>query len=172
MADEANKDTVTAPELAGATSMPNEPPAQQPSDRITVPVSSVVGEDDALFCTGLTEYNCASTKSVQSFESPYYPAAPRLRVVVMPDTGHDLALSTTAPLTDAQARCGNGPGRAAPIPGRGRAPGELRAVPTRLPRPAGSPRPLNRRPFLRHIRVADADDLSPGTGSPNFSLRR
>lgn len=101
MADEANKDTVTVPELVGATSMLKEPPAQQPSDGITVPVLSVVGEDDALFCTGVTEYKCTNTKSVQSFESQYYPTGAHLRVVVIPDTGHDLALSTTAPLTDA-----------------------------------------------------------------------
>jgi hypothetical protein len=55
MADEVNKDTVTVPELAGATSMLTEPPAQQPSDGITVPVLSVVGADDALFCNGVAE---------------------------------------------------------------------------------------------------------------------
>ncbi|HEX9517467.1 MAG TPA: hypothetical protein VF940_14985 [Streptosporangiaceae bacterium] len=32
----------------------------------------------------------------------------------------------------------------------------------------GSHRPLSSRPFFRHIRVADADDLSPGSGSPNL----
>lgn len=61
----------------------------------------MIGEDDALFCTGVTEYNCASTKSVQSFESQYYAPGAHVRVVVIRDTGHDLALSTTAPLTDA-----------------------------------------------------------------------
>ena len=100
-ADEANKDTVTVPVLAGATSLLTEPPAQQPSDQITVPVLVVVGADDALFCAGVTAYNCASTASVQSFESQYYPASAHLRVAVIPDTGHDLALSTTAPITDA-----------------------------------------------------------------------
>jgi hypothetical protein len=38
---------------------------------------------------------------VQSYESQFYPLAAHLRVVVIPDTGHDLALSTTAPATDA-----------------------------------------------------------------------
>ena len=41
------------------------------------------------------------------------------------------------------------------------APGDLRALPTGLPKSAGSHRPLSRRPFVRHIRVADPDDLSP-----------
>lgn len=100
-ADEANKDTVTVPELVSATSLIGLPPAQQPSAQITVPVLSVVGEDDALFCAGVTAYNCASASSVRSFESQYYSPDAHLRVVVIPDTGHDLALSTTAPVTDA-----------------------------------------------------------------------
>jgi hypothetical protein len=99
--DEANKGTATGAELGAAAAIISAPPIQQPSYRINVPVLSVVGEDDALFCTGVTEYNCASTKSVQSFESQYYAPAAHLRVVVIPDTGRDLALSTTAPLTDA-----------------------------------------------------------------------
>jgi len=46
-------------------------------------------------------FKCADPPSVQSFESQYYAPGAHLRVVVIPDTGHDLALSTTAPLTDA-----------------------------------------------------------------------
>jgi pimeloyl-ACP methyl ester carboxylesterase len=100
-ADEANKDTVTVPVLAGATSMLALPASQQPSDQISVPVLVVVGADDNLFCTGVTAYNCASAASVQSFESQFYSPAAHLRVVTIPDTGHALALSTTAPITDA-----------------------------------------------------------------------
>lgn len=100
-ADEAHKDTVTVPELAGATSLLSEPPAQQPSHQITVPVLSVVGEDDNLFCTAVTAYNCADPGSVQNFESQYYLPRAHLKVVVIPRTGHALALSTTAPVTDA-----------------------------------------------------------------------
>jgi alpha-beta hydrolase superfamily lysophospholipase len=99
-ADEANKDTTTATELAGAAIL-GEPPTEQPSYQISVPVLSVVGEDDSLFCTGVTAYNCADPASVRAFEAQYYSSAAHLKVVVIPDTGHDLALSTTAPLTDA-----------------------------------------------------------------------
>jgi len=99
--DEANKGVTTPAELAGAAAILSEPPAQQPSYQITVPVLSVVGEDDNLFCTGVTAYNCASQPSVRAFESQYYSPAAHLRLVVIPGTGHDLALSTTAPLTDA-----------------------------------------------------------------------
>lgn len=62
---------------------------------------SIVGEDDELFCAGVTEYNCADPQSVQNSESQYYGPGAHLKVVVIPDTGHDLALSTTAPVTDA-----------------------------------------------------------------------
>jgi hypothetical protein len=54
-----------------------------------------------LFCADVTVYNCASAASVQSFESQYYSPQAHLKVAVIPDTGHDLALSTTAPVTDA-----------------------------------------------------------------------
>lgn len=99
--DEASKGVTTPAELGGAAVILSEPPSQQPSSQITVPVLSVVGEDDNLFCTGVTAYNCASQKSVRSFESQFYSPAAHLRLVVIPGTGHDLALSTTAPLTDA-----------------------------------------------------------------------
>jgi pimeloyl-ACP methyl ester carboxylesterase len=99
--DEANKDTVTVPVLAGATSMLSLPPAEQPSAQISVPVLVVVGADDNLFCTGVIDYNCASAASVRAFESQYYSPAAHLKVVTIPATGHDLALSTTAPITDA-----------------------------------------------------------------------
>lgn len=100
-ADEATKDTTTATELAGGVVILGEPPADQPSYQISVPVLTVVGEDDSFFCTGVTAYNCADPASVRAFESQYYTPAAHLKVAVIPDTGHDLALSTTAPLTDA-----------------------------------------------------------------------
>jgi alpha-beta hydrolase superfamily lysophospholipase len=99
--DEADKDTSTIPELDGLLEMTAEPAAQQPSSQVNVPVLIVVGADDNLFCAGVTEYNCASPASVRAYESQFYAAAPSLTVVTIPDTGHDLALSTTAPLTDA-----------------------------------------------------------------------
>jgi len=99
--DEADKDTTTAAELTDAVSLITEPPAEQPSLQINVPVLVVVGEQDNLFCAGVTVYNCTSATSVQSFESQYYSPQAHLKVAAIPDTGHDLALSTTAPITDA-----------------------------------------------------------------------
>ena len=38
---------------------------------------------------------------MHSYESQYYSPEAHLKVAVIPGTGHDLALSTTAPITDA-----------------------------------------------------------------------
>jgi alpha-beta hydrolase superfamily lysophospholipase len=99
--DEATKSTLTIPELDGLIATLAEPAAQQPSSQVNVPVLIVAGAEDNIFCAGVTAYNCASPASVRAYESQFYAAAPSLTVVTIPETGHDLALSTTAPLTDA-----------------------------------------------------------------------
>jgi alpha-beta hydrolase superfamily lysophospholipase len=99
--DEADKDTATAAELEDSIALVAEPPAESPSLQVNVPVLVVVGAEDNLFCAGVTVYNCSSSASVRSFESQYYSPAAHLKVAVIPGTGHDLALSTTAPVTDA-----------------------------------------------------------------------
>ena len=98
--DEATKSTLTTPELDGLVGMLAEPAAQQPSSQVNVPVLIVAGAVDNVFCVDVTEYNCTSPASVRAYESQFYAAAPSLTVVTIPETGHDLALSTTAPLTD------------------------------------------------------------------------
>jgi alpha-beta hydrolase superfamily lysophospholipase len=99
--DEAAKATLTTPELGGLIGMLGEPAAQQPSSQVNVPVLIVAGAEDNVFCAAVTAYQCTSPASVRAYESQFYAAAPRLAVVTIPKTGHDLALSTTAPLTDA-----------------------------------------------------------------------
>jgi len=98
--DEATKDTGTVAEL-GIFSAITLPPDQAPSQQITVPVLLVDGQQDAIFCQEVTQYNCAGPASVLSYESQYYPPQAHLQVAIIPGTGHDLALSTTAPLADA-----------------------------------------------------------------------
>jgi pimeloyl-ACP methyl ester carboxylesterase len=93
--DEATKGTITAIELSESAS------DLDASLGVTVPVLLVDGEYDDFFCLNVTAYTCADPASVLAFESRYYPAGARLDLVIIPGTGHDLALSTTAPLTDA-----------------------------------------------------------------------
>lgn len=97
--DEATKDTMTTTEL-GEITVVGLPPAQSPSRQITVPVLLVDGQHDAIFCADVTQYNCSDPASVQTYEAPYYPPQAHLKVVIIPGTGHDLALSTTVTLTD------------------------------------------------------------------------
>ncbi|MFG2007413.1 alpha/beta hydrolase [Spirillospora sp. NPDC048911] len=90
-ADETGKDVGT---LTGG------PPLPAPMD-IRVPVLLVSGRRDRGQCVNVTQYDCADPASVARWESQYYPPEARLTVTMIPGTGHDLALSTTAPVTDA-----------------------------------------------------------------------
>lgn len=90
-ADEVNKDVAAvAPGSAPTT----------PYD-ITVPVLLVNGAGDQALCPAATQYNCNDPASVMAFESQFYLPQAHLAVTMIPATGHDLALSTTAPVTDA-----------------------------------------------------------------------
>ncbi len=97
--DEATKDLVTAAQFGQGLGQFGIPPDQALSQQVTVPVLLVVGQQDGLFCVGTS--NCTSAQQVTAMEAPFYPPQAHLQSLVMPDTGHDLALSTTAPLTDA-----------------------------------------------------------------------
>lgn len=98
--DQATKDTMTFAELNDLPEV-SLPADEVRSQQITVPVLLVDGQYDSIFCVNVTQYNCADRASVQAFESQYYPPQAHLKVVTIADTGHDLALSTTAPLADA-----------------------------------------------------------------------
>lgn len=90
-ADEAAKDVFST-----------KPTASVPvPHQIRVPVLLVVGQKDFVMCDGVTKYDCTRPGTVRAFESAYYPPEARLQVATVPLTGHDLALSTTAPATDA-----------------------------------------------------------------------
>jgi pimeloyl-ACP methyl ester carboxylesterase len=96
--DEANKDTVTASELSTSLPLILAPvPDTAPSRQIGVPVLDVVGDHDATYCAA-DGVDCSSATSVAEVEAPYYSAAARLQVAVIPGTGHDLNLHFTAPV--------------------------------------------------------------------------
>jgi pimeloyl-ACP methyl ester carboxylesterase len=99
--DEADKDVFSATAFAGGPAIVSLPPAQALSQKITVPVLAVVGQYDASYCVGAIAFNCDEPSTVQAFESQYYPPQAHVKVVIIPETGHSLALATTAPFTDA-----------------------------------------------------------------------
>lgn len=85
--DEATKDTV----------VPNEPgdlqDAMMRSAEIDVPVLSVIGEKDSLFCSPA---GCSGPLGNQAFEPAFYAPEAELELVVIPETGHNLNLHLRA----------------------------------------------------------------------------
>jgi pimeloyl-ACP methyl ester carboxylesterase len=96
--DERLKDTVSGTEFGAAVPLFNSPPPQTaPSRAIKVPTLVVVGQHDRVMCDedGLI----CSQENVANAERPYYAPAARLKVLIAPETGHDLQLHKTAPET-------------------------------------------------------------------------
>jgi pimeloyl-ACP methyl ester carboxylesterase len=87
--DERTKETLTPFELATLSE------ASQTSvdERITVPVLSVTGEFDNVFCPA----SCAGPRSPVLAEPQHYPNAPCFTTYVVPDSGHVVNLHRTAP---------------------------------------------------------------------------
>jgi pimeloyl-ACP methyl ester carboxylesterase len=87
--DEATKETGTAGEVATL------PTALPFSAAIEAPVLVINGDRDQLIC-GLIP--CSSPLSPFRTEHTFYPGAASYSQVLLPATGHNLALQTTAPL--------------------------------------------------------------------------
>jgi pimeloyl-ACP methyl ester carboxylesterase len=94
--DEAHKDVGSSAEVSAATALAASPSAGV-TTRIRVPVLLMTGDEDAFYCG--SSVNCTSTQAVTQHEQPYFTDAPSLTVLVVPLTGHDLALSPTASLS-------------------------------------------------------------------------
>jgi pimeloyl-ACP methyl ester carboxylesterase len=89
-ADEATKETVTEAELGELEVFGN----QAVSLLIDVPVLSVVGRWDALFCMAVP---CADALNAATLEPLAYSPAAELELVVVPESGHNLNLQQNAP---------------------------------------------------------------------------
>lgn len=91
--DEATKETATD----GEASTFGLVEADGISVQITVPVLLVLGQQDSIFCGPLAT-DCSSASTVLQAEAPYYSPQAQLRVVVIPNAGHDLNLHKAASL--------------------------------------------------------------------------
>lgn len=89
--DEATKDAVTDSEVI--TTFTNITLSFLTS-QIRVPVLEAVGEYDNLFCLGTL--NCTNTSTVAKYETLYYSPSAHLRLIVIPQAGHDLNLQENA----------------------------------------------------------------------------
>jgi len=94
--DEAHKDLLSLSMLIDVLSLIQNPPAQNISTHITVPVLEIIGQQDAFFCGAGAAIDCNSTAAYQTFEAPYYPSAPSFTAKIVPNTGHDLTLHPSA----------------------------------------------------------------------------
>jgi pimeloyl-ACP methyl ester carboxylesterase len=97
--DEATKETVTTAELT--TFAPTLAPAT--SLAIHVPVLIVNGQFDQLVC-GAGFAICANAAALAVAEAPFFAPEACLQTVVTPQSGHDLYLEPSAPVTYAAIR--------------------------------------------------------------------
>lgn len=94
--DEAHKDVMATTELTGAVGSIEVPALLNASNRITIPVLSVVGQQDMPLCLGPLGVNCSSDATVTTQEAPYYAHAASFTARAVPNTGHDLTLHPSA----------------------------------------------------------------------------
>lgn len=97
--DESIKRPVSGPEIATALGtiapIPNLPLITQtlkipPTGAIAVPVLSINGAQDKLFCNPTV---CASSTAYQHSEAPHYQDSPDFQAWILPNAGHDINLA-------------------------------------------------------------------------------
>nr|WP_051793177.1 alpha/beta hydrolase [Amycolatopsis jejuensis] len=86
--DEVTKGTTAVPEAA--TFLPYL--IDGTTSRIHVPALVVLGQQDRLFCGGVTGTDCTSSRTLLDQERPCYPPDAGLEAFVLPDAGHDINL--------------------------------------------------------------------------------
>ncbi|MBO4209641.1 alpha/beta fold hydrolase [Micromonospora echinofusca] len=96
--DYALRDTFTLPMLLTAVGQFSAPVATASTQGITVPVLSLIGEKDFLFCQPDAS-DCNNRAAMQASEAAYHSNASSFDLVVVPQTGHDLNLHHTAPFS-------------------------------------------------------------------------
>ena len=97
--DEAHKDVVSSTFFGSGLAETNAPAAGNIATNVTVPVLEVLGQEDFIFCGAGTPVNCKQPATVKAFDQAYFTHAPSLSVATIPNTGHDLALHVTNPLS-------------------------------------------------------------------------
>ncbi|MBO4206573.1 alpha/beta hydrolase [Micromonospora echinofusca] len=94
--DYDTRDTYTVGVLVSGLGLFSQPLQDSVTKDITVPVLSIFGQQDVLYCA-TDAYDCDNLAAVQQSESSFYPNAADFDLVVVPQTGHDLNLHYTAP---------------------------------------------------------------------------
>lgn len=92
--DEAHKDVVSATLFGNFINEFYAPAGSNLSNQVDVPVLVVDGQYDLLYC-GLA-LDCNSPAAVTANEAPYYTSSPSFTAKIIANTGHDVALHTSA----------------------------------------------------------------------------
>ncbi|WP_344657348.1 alpha/beta hydrolase [Catenulispora subtropica] len=92
--DEAHKDTASATDLAIGLPASQLPPVLNAAAGVTEPVLVLDGRRDGLFCGSTVD--CADVAGVAANERSFYTSAPSVDVVLVPETGHSVALHPSA----------------------------------------------------------------------------
>lgn len=92
--DDAHKSIVSVIQFQQGIAIGRVRPDSNVSNRITRRMLLVSGQDDRLAC-GLA-LDCTDTAAVKVHEQPYYTSAASLTVIIIPNTGHDIALHLSA----------------------------------------------------------------------------
>jgi pimeloyl-ACP methyl ester carboxylesterase len=92
--DEAHKDVISATKYTEGVAQRPVPAGSNLTNQVRVPVLLIDGQQDRLYC-GVT-LDCTDTAAVRAFHLPYYTNAANFKVVMIPDTGHDIALHPSA----------------------------------------------------------------------------
>jgi alpha-beta hydrolase superfamily lysophospholipase len=93
--DESQKDIVSRTGLLDFLGQRGVAAANNVSNRVTVPVLVVNGQQDAIFCYDAS-FNCADLTAVTANETPFYAAAKSFKLIMIPSSGHDLVLHPSA----------------------------------------------------------------------------
>lgn len=95
--DELTKDIMSTTEVLSDIAQDDTPAGSNVSYHIAAPVLLVVGQEDPLFCGNqpITP-DCTSDTAVRDWEAPYFTSAANFTVKTVPNTGHNLALHSSA----------------------------------------------------------------------------
>lgn len=94
--DDEHKDLVSLTGLLQFIAERNAPASSNIASQVKIPVLSVAGDKDAIFCYNLDLLNCNDTAGVRTHEAAYYTGASSFTYKSVADTGHSLTLHPSA----------------------------------------------------------------------------
>jgi pimeloyl-ACP methyl ester carboxylesterase len=92
--DNATKDVISGTQFVQGQQQRMAPADSNLAKDVRVPVFLIAGQQDRLYCG--VDLDCTNMAAVRDLHAPYYPNVPKLDIVTIPDTGHNLTLHPSA----------------------------------------------------------------------------